>query len=397
MKEICVLTATRAEYGLLKNMIQGLLQEREFSTNVIATGMHLEKEFGETYKEIEEDGIPIKAKIPILAKGDGVVAVSESMAAAIWKFAHFFAENPQDMLIVLGDRYETLAVCIAAMNAHIPIAHIHGGEITEGAIDDAIRHCITKMSYLHFTSTEDYRRRVIQLGENPDRVFCVGAPGVDNILHQKLWDRKELEASLDFSLDGKYCLVTFHPVTLEENTALQQLDELLQAMEEMPQFRYIVTKANADAGGRMVNERLERFAKGFNGGIYLTESLGMVRYLSTMKYCSMVIGNSSSGILEAPVMHVPTVNIGDRQKGRIQACSVLNCEPDCEAIKEAMCTADSEEFREQIRKQELPYGDGHASERIVAKIREFALEKNIELKKKFYDIKSVWCDGIVEK
>lgn len=387
MKEICVLTASRAEYGLLKNTIQKLRQEEQFNTNVIVTGMHLEKEFGETYREIEADGIPISAKIPVLAKQDGVVGVSETMATVIWKFTSFFSENPQDILIVLGDRYETMAVCIAAMNAHIPIAHIHGGEITEGAIDEAMRHSITKMSYLHFTSTEDYRRRVIQLGESPERVFCVGAPGVENILRQKMLDKQELEASMDFCLGEKYCLVTFHPVTLEQNSTIQQLNELFRAMEEMSQYRYVITKANADAGGQMINERLEEFAKSHSNKIYMTESLGMVRYLSAMKYCSMVIGNSSSGILEAPAMRVPTVNIGDRQRGRIQADSIINCEPECGAIKEAMRIADSADFNERIKSQELPYGDGHASENIVKVIKEYMFEKNIDLKKKFYDIK----------
>ena len=325
MKQICVLTATRAEYGLLKNLIEKLQQELEFCVNVVVTGMHLDKAFGETYREIEQDNIPIYAKIPILSEQDGAVGVSETMANAIVKFGHFFAEKKQDLLIVLGDRYETMAVCIAAMNAQIPIAHIHGGEVTEGAIDDAIRHSITKMSYLHFTSTESYRQRVIQLGEEPERVFCVGALSVENILNQKLMEKKELEESLHFSLGEKYCLVTFHPVTLENSTELEQIGELLQAIDEMSEYHYIITKANADAGGRLINEHLEEYARVRGDRVYLTESLGRLRYLSAMKHCSMVIGNSSSGILEAPVMRVPTINIGDRQRGRIQADSVLNC------------------------------------------------------------------------
>ena len=370
MKNICVLTATRAEYGLLKNVILKLRREPEFHVNVIATGMHLDRDFGETYREIEEDGIQITARIPILSKKDGSVGMSETMAEALVRFGLFFAENRQDLLVVLGDRYETMAVCIAAMNAQIPIAHIHGGEVTEGAIDDAIRHSITKMSFLHFTSTEVYRRRVIQLGEDPGRVFFVGALGVENILSQKLLEKADLEKAIQFTLGARYCLVTFHPVTLEKDSAMEQIRELFQAMDEMTEYHYLITKSNADAGGRLINECLEEFASERKERIYLTESLGMIRYLSAMKYCSMVIGNSSSGILEAPAMGVPTINIGDRQRGRIQADSIINCQPDCGSIKEAMRRAETNEFRETVRKQILPFGDGDTSGSIVSRIKE---------------------------
>lgn len=391
MKNICVLSATRAEYGLLKNVILKLCEETEFQVNVVVTGMHLDKAFGETYREIEEDGIAIAAKLPILSENGGAVGMSETMARAMVSFGHFFAESRQDLLVVLGDRYETMAVCIAAMNAQIPIAHIHGGEVTEGAIDDAIRHSITKMSYLHFTSTETYRRRVIQLGEHPDRVFCVGALGVENILSQKLLAKAELEESIQFKLGEKYCLVTFHPVTLEEDSGIEQVNELLRAMDEMEEYRYLITKANADAGGRAINERLEEFAGARKERIYLTESLGMIRYLSAMKYCSMVIGNSSSGILEAPAMGIPTVNIGDRQKGRIQAASIVNCKPDAFAIKEAVKKAETAEFREKIAEDFLLHKRLNAlpSECIVSRIKEHLLGGDggkIDLKKKFYDI-----------
>lgn len=389
MKNICVLTATRAEYGLLKNVILKLRREPEFHVNVIATGMHLDRDFGETYREIEEDGIQITARIPILSKKDGSVGMSETMAEALVRFGLFFAENRQDLLVVLGDRYETMAVCIAAMNAQIPIAHIHGGEVTEGAIDDAIRHSITKMSFLHFTSTEVYRRRVIQLGEDPGRVFFVGALGVENILSQKLLEKADLEKAIQFTLGTRYCLVTFHPVTLEKDSAMEQIRELFQAMDEMTEYHYLITKSNADAGGRLINECLEEFASERKERIYLTESLGMIRYLSAMKYCSMVIGNSSSGILEAPAMGVPTINIGDRQRGRIQADSIINCQPDCGSIKEAMRRAETNEFRETVRKQILPFGDGDTSGSIVSRIKECMSgkgEAGIDLKKKFYDV-----------
>ena len=389
VKNICVLTATRAEYGLLKNVILKLREEPAFRVSVLVTGMHLEKAFGATCREIEEDGIPVPAKIPILSGKDGAVGMSETMAEALVRFGLFFAENRQDLLVVLGDRDETMAVCIAAMNEQIPIAHIHGGEVTEGAIDDAIRHSISKMSFLHFTSTEMYRRRVIQLGEHPDRVFCVGALGVENIFGQNLLTRPELEKSIGFSLGEKYCLVTFHPVTLDEGAGTEQTEEVLQAMDQMPEFRYLITKANADAGGREINRLLETYAGTRCDRVYLTESLGMIRYLSAMKYCSMVIGNSSSGILEAPAMGVPTVNIGDRQRGRIQADSIINCRPVSSEIKEAMRRAGTEEIRERIRVQHLPYGDGNTSGRIVDRIREWLAGEGtgrIDLKKSFYDV-----------
>ncbi len=389
MKKICVLTATRAEYGLLKNLIVRLHREPGFQVNVVVTGMHLDKAFGETYREIEEDGIAIAAKLPVLSVRDGAVGMSETMANALVRFGHFFAKNRQDLLVVLGDRYETLAVCIAAMNEQIPIAHIHGGEVTEGAIDDAIRHSITKMSFLHFTSTEAYRRRVIQLGEHPDRVFCVGALGVENILSQKLPGRAQLEESIQFDLGEKYCLVTFHPTTLDEGAGIGQVEELLQAMAAAPAYRYLITKANADVGGRTINARLEEYAQTHKEDTLLIDSLGMIRYLTAMKYCSMVIGNSSSGILEAPAMGVPTVNIGDRQRGRIQAASIINCGPDRREILEAMRRAETKEFREAMEGQTLPYGDGNTSGRIVSRIREYLSGeggRQIDLKKKFYDI-----------
>lgn len=389
MKNICVLTATRAEYGLLKNLIVRLQKEPEFQVNVVVTGMHLDKAFGETYREIEEDGVAIAAKLPILSARGGAVGMSETMANALVSFGHFFAENRQDILVVLGDRYETMAVCIAAMNEQIPIAHIHGGEVTEGAIDDAIRHSITKMSFLHFTSTEVYRRRVIQLGEQPERVFCVGALGVENILRQKLPGKAELEESIRFRLGEKYCLVTFHPTTLDEGVGIGQVEELLQAMEAEPAYRYLITKANADAGGRTINERLDEYAQTHKENTLLIDSLGMIRYLTAMKYCSMVIGNSSSGILEAPAMGVPTINIGDRQRGRIQAASIINCAPVRREIQDAMHRAETREFREAMERQTLPYGDGNTSERIVRRIREYLFGeggRRIDLKKKFYDI-----------
>lgn len=386
MKRICVVTATRAEYGLLKNVIVRLEQETDIMVNVVVTGTHLSPRFGETYREIEKDGVRICARIPILEDEDTALGVLDTMGNALKGFGGFFQSNPQDMVIILGDRYEIMAVCIAAMMEKIPIAHIHGGEITEGAIDDAIRHSITKMSYLHFASTEEYRKRILQLGEQPDRVFNVGALGVENVLRQPLMSREELEKSIAFVLGEQYGLVTFHPVTLEEQTAIEQLHQLLEAMNELEDYHFIITMSNADEGGIQINEELIKYAHAHEKRIYVTESLGMKRYLTAMKYASFVLGNSSSGIIEAPAMRVPTVNIGDRQKGRMQAESILNCEPVCREIVETVRKTQEAEFLTKVRKQKLPYGEGDTSKKIVD-ILKTQLEKGFDLKKKFYDVR----------
>lgn len=386
MKKICVLTATRAEYGLLKNMIKQLAGKSEVL--VVVTGSHLDKAYGNTWREVEADGVKIDRKIPILKYVDQDIDMTHTMSVAMQKFSVYFRERKPDLLIVLGDRYETLAVCIAAMNERIPIAHIHGGETTEGALDEAIRHAITKLSYLHFTSTREYRKRVIQLGEAPDRVFVSGAPGVENVLTEPLLEKEELENSIKFALGEEYGVVTFHPVTLENESGKKQIDELLLGLDafwqEKPDMKYVITKANADTGGRFINIRLEQFAEKHREKVILVDSLGIKRYLSALKYCKMVIGNSSSGIVEAPSFQVPTVNIGDRQKGRIQAKSVWNCRPEKCDIFEAMKGA--YDFAKKGSKIVNPYGDGAASKKIVDIILDFLEQNKIDIKKKFYDI-----------
>ncbi len=394
-KKICIVTATRAEYGLLKGIIKRLSAVSGYIVNVAVTGTHLSHDFGMTYREIEKDGIPIDRKIPILEEGDTPSAVSRTMGQAIMRFSDYFEESAPDLLLVLGDRYETLAICIAAMNRQIPIAHLYGGETTEGAIDEAIRHAITKLSYLHFTSTESYRKRVIQLGEAPERVFCVGAMGVENIMRQNLMSREELQQSLakeqpGFVLEGDYCVVTFHPVTLENGSEKKQMEELLAAIRRTENCRFLITKANADAGGRTINAMLDEFfAQEENthpGKLFLTKSLGMVRYLSALKYSAMVLGNSSSGLVEAPSFHIPTVNIGNRQKGRLAGDTVINCEPVCEDILCAMQKARTEDFRDKCRRAVNPYGDGNTSEKVVAVIRKWLEQGRIRLMKQFFDI-----------
>lgn len=383
-KKICILTATRAEYGQLKPIIMKLKSVVDFNICVVATGTHLSPEFGLTYKEIEQDGIKIDEKIEILLSADTPSSVSKSMGLAMISFADYFEKLKPDMLLVLGDRYETLAVAIVAMNQRIPIAHLHGGEITEGAIDESIRHAITKLSYIHFTSAEEYRNRVIQLGEDPSRVFCVGATGIENIFNERLMSKSELEKSINFKLDKPYAIVTFHPVTLEDNNAAVQTQALLEACKMFKNMKFIFTKANADANGRIINQMIDVFVEENDCAVAFA-SLGMTRYLSALKYCTMVIGNSSSGLVEAPSFGVPTINIGDRQKGRLQADSVINCEPTKNKINEAITLALTKKFKEKARNTVNPYGDGNTSDKIVEVIRNFLLNDKIDLKKKFYD------------
>ncbi len=384
MKKICVVTATRAEYGLLKPVIVKLLAIPKFDIRIVATGMHLSPEFGLTYQEIEHDGIPIDKKIDILLSADTPAAISKTMGLAMMGFAEYFEQLQPDMLLVLGDRYETLAVCCAAMNQRIPIAHMYGGETTEGAVDEGIRHAITKLSYLHFTSTEAYKNRVIQLGEDPDRVFCVGATGIENILRETLLSKRELEDSLGFTLDKPYGVVTFHPVTLEGDHASHQFQELLAVFRNHHEMKFIFTKANADAHGRVINQMIDNYISNHNHAVAFS-SLGMVRYLSAVKYSAMVIGNSSSGIVEVPSFGVPTINIGDRQKGRIQADSVINCEPEMDAFERALSLVMSDGFQVKARNTVNPYGDGKTSGKIVDTIVEYLANDKINLKKRFYN------------
>lgn len=381
MKKISVVTATRAEYGILRPLIRRLLSCKEWGTQVIVTGTHLEEEFGYTCGEIEQDGVPIFSKIPIMENGDDGYTVSRIMANALLGFGIYFRKEKPDMVVILGDRTEMLGIAAAAMNEQIPIAHLHGGELTQGAVDDSVRHALSKMSYLHFAATKEYQRRIIQMGEAPERVFHVGALGVENILKEELFSREDLEKAADFPAQKDYAVVTFHPVTLEEGTAEAQVQELFQAMEQKQELFYLITKANADAGGRRINEWMEQEIKK-HSNMKLVASLGMKRYLSAVKYAKFVLGNSSSGIIEVPALKVPTVNIGDRQQGRIMAPSVIQCEPVSDSILEAMDKA----LGMKPEAYENPYGDGSTSEQIVKILQEFVLGNKIDLKKKFYDI-----------
>ena len=387
MKRIGIMTGTRAEYGLLKSLLQEINKDNDLELYLIVSGMHLSPEFGMTYQEIEEDGFQINAKVEMLLSSDSPAGISKSIGLGVIGFADEFQRADLDMLILLGDRYEALSAAICAMVMRIPIAHLHGGELTEGAIDEGIRHSITKMSYLHFTSTEQYRNRVIQLGENPERVFYVGALGVENIKKINLMTKEELERSIHFEIDENTVIVTYHPVTLENNTVEEQFLNLLEVLDRNPKIRMIFTKANADTNGRIVNELIDKYAAQNSERACAFMSLGQKRYLSALKYCRIVIGNSSSGIIEAPSFGKPIINIGDRQKGRICADSVINCGYTQQEIQQAMETALTEEFENKARNCRNPYEKENTAANIISVIKDYLLNDKIKLKKGFYDIK----------
>lgn len=383
-KRICVLTASRADYGLLKLIIAKLNNVAEFDVRIVATGAHLSPEFGLTYQEIENDGFIIDKKIEILLSADTPSSVSKSMGVAIIGFADYFENLNPDMLMVLGDRYETLAVVIAAMNQRIPIAHLYGGETTIGAVDESIRHAVTKLSHLHFTSTDEYRNRVIQLGENPEHVYNVGAIGIENIKKGELLTREDIVSELGITLSKPYVLVTYHPVTLEEDSALKQTKALLEACKDYEELNFVFTKANADTEGRIINHLIDEYVNSCNNIVSFT-SLGSLKYLSALKYSVAVMGNSSSGLIEAPTFGLPTINIGDRQKGRLQASSVINCEATQESIKHALRVALSKAFMKKASKTINPYEKANTSDRVVEVIKEYVLCDKINVKKKFND------------
>ncbi|MCI8992062.1 MAG: UDP-N-acetylglucosamine 2-epimerase (hydrolyzing) [Eubacterium sp.] len=388
MKKICVVTATRAEYGPLKRTIQRVLADQELELCLTVTGTHLSEAHGYTVEEIEKDGIPIAEKINILQKEDGETEICKTMGQAACLFGKMFERQKPDLLLVCGDRYELLPICSSAMVFGIPIAHISGGEVTEGAIDDTIRHCITKMSYLHFPGCEEYRQRIIQLGEAPERVFNFGDVGVENIRKTDYLSRRELEKSLGISFTEKLAGVTFHPVTLERDSAAKQTVELISVLRGYPEITFVVTMANADFEGQVINRMFEESAAKY-GNIHCYASLGAQRYLSLLKHADFVIGNSSSGIIEAPCFGIPTINIGNRQKGRLKAESVIDCEAAETSVRAAVEQALTPEFQEIARNAKNPYGDGDTSERIVETIKEFLEQGKIDLKKRFYDLEAV--------
>ncbi|WP_135081378.1 UDP-N-acetylglucosamine 2-epimerase [Terasakiella sp. SH-1] len=383
IKNICVVTGTRAEYGLLFYLLKELNKSTNFNLQIAVTGTHLSPEFGNTYQQIEQDGFLINAKIEMLLSSDTPIGIAKSIGLGVIGFADAFDRLKPDIIVLLGDRYETLAAAQAALPARIPLVHIHGGEATEGLIDEAIRHSLTKMSHVHFVTAEPYRNRVIQMGEDPKYCFNVSAPGLDNIGNLDLIDKKELEEFLGIDLKQKIFIVTYHPVTLEEKPS-RSINNLINALNQFDRTSIVFTGTNADTSGREIRHLIENYVRKKPRDLAAVETLGQRRYLSLMHYADVVIGNSSSGILEAPAMGVPTVNIGIRQKGRLTAPSVISCKTDEDSIKEAIQKALSDEHIALTRKKTSPFGQPGAAKRMVDHLNNINWNKIII--KSFHDI-----------
>jgi UDP-N-acetylglucosamine 2-epimerase (non-hydrolysing)/GDP/UDP-N,N'-diacetylbacillosamine 2-epimerase (hydrolysing) len=385
MRKIAIFTGTRAEYGLLYWIIKGLHESADTELQLYVGGTHLSSEFGNTVQQIEQDGFPISARLDFLSSSDTPIDIAKSMGSALVLASETFQRNKPDLLVVLGDRFEAMAICQAAMLECLPIAHIHGGETTEGLIDEAVRHSITKMSHIHFTSTEVYRKRVIQLGESPEKVFNVGAPGIDNVKSLALLDRKSLSDSLDFDVMGPFLVVTYHPVTLDKNGAINALNNLLSVLATYSELKFIITYPNADTHGRSLIEVLQEFSRRYSDQVLLVQSLGQLRYISLLKHCELVVGNSSSGLIEAPAFNKPTVNIGRRQGGRLSGDTVINCDEDLLSISRSLKKAMTEDFKVRCDKSHNPYGNGGSSRKILEIIKDIPLDNLIF--KQFYNLK----------
>ena len=383
-RKVCIVTGSRAEYGVLRPLIKEIKEDHGLKLQLVVTGTHLSKEFGLTYKEINQDGFKIDQKVNIYLNSDSSFGITKSMADELVGISKVYLKLKPDIIVVLGDRFEIFSAAVAAVVVGIPIAHINGGEVTKGAIDDVFRHSITKMSSFHFVSTNEYKKRVIQLGENRKRVFNVGSLSIDSIKKLKLLSKKELKKILGFKFKSRNLLVTYHPVTLEKNTAGKQFKYLLSVLDSLKDTQLIFTKANADTGGKKINCLIDKYtAKNPDKAISFA-SLGHLRYLSMMKVVNGVIGNSSSGIIEAPSFKVATINIGDRQEGRLRTKSIIDCKPTKKEISRAIAKIYTKEFQKKLKRVRSPYGDGNAATRIKKVLKTSRL-KGI-LKKGFYDI-----------
>ncbi len=381
-RKIAVVTGTRAEYGLLYWLMKEIQADPELELQVLVTGMHLSPEFGSTWMTIEKDGFRIDSKIEMLLSSDSPVGIAKSTGLGTLGFADALDRLKPDILVVLGDRFEILAAVTAATMMRIPIAHIHGGESTEGLIDEQIRHSVTKMSHLHFTAAEIYRERIIRMGESPDRVFFTGTPGSENFNRIKLLPKREMEKHLNFSLPPPVALVTYHPVTLEGQPE-KPFGELLRALSDFPVLRIVFTMPNSDADGRIISEMINNFARTNPEKVRYFKSLGQQKYLSLMHFCNVVVGNSSSGIIEAPICGKPTVNIGNRQKGRLKASSVIDCKDKRNSISNAIRLALSPAFVSKAKKTISLYGSGNVSIKMKTILKNYDLEKILE--KGFFD------------
>lgn len=388
-RKICFVTGTRADYGIMSRLMKRLSESPAVQLSVIATNMHLSARYGLTYKEIEADGITIDRKVDMILPGDSAATTVKSMGLAMTGMADAFDELKPDLAVILGDRYEMLVAASAAQIFGIPVAHIHGGEITEGAYDDSIRHAITKLSYLHFTSTEEYRKRVIQMGEEPDRVFNVGSLAVESIVDsgEKLMSLDELEKSLNHTLGNRFLVVTYHPVTKEPGSGPRQIEALLEALESdaIKPFNVLFTLPNSDTGSQEMTDMIKRWCEINNDRAIAVTSLGRLRYYSALNLCTAVVGNSSSGIIEAPSFRIPTLNIGARQKGRAQGNTVFNCEADLESVKRGLQTVTSNDTITFVRQNAVnPYYKPGTLETMERILTEYPL--SLFAAKKFYDL-----------
>lgn len=384
-RRICVLTGSRAEYGLLQWTMKEIADDPGLELQVAVTGTHLEPAYGMTVRQIEADGFPIAARIPMHLGDTSSTGTARSMAAGLSGIAEALDRLRPDILVLLGDRFEVHAAATAAMIARVPIAHIHGGETTEGAIDEAIRHAVTKMAHLHFVAAETYRTRVIQLGEVPERVFTVGAPGLDNIARLDLPDRAGLEHALGFELGDGFLLVTYHPATLQLERSTKGVGELVAALDHFAERRILITGTNADPGSAPIRALLTGYAATQPARVQFRESLGQRLYLSALKSAGAVVGNSSSGLIEAPSFGVPTVNLGDRQRGRLRAASVVDCGETREEIAQALACALAPDFRSGLDPLASPYGQPGAAGHICRVLRDHPLDGL--LLKRFHDLK----------
>ena len=382
-QKICVITGTRADYGLLRWVMQGINEDSDLNLQIIATGMHLSTEFGLTYKAIEADGFEITSKVKMLTSSDTSVGIAKSIGLGMIGFADALNELNPDLIVVLGDRFEIFAAAATALVARIPVAHLHGGETTEGAFDEAFRHSITKMSHLHFVAADEYKQRVIQLGEQPEHVFLVGGLGIDNIKRLKLLGRNALEADLGFKFGKKNLLITFHPVTLENSSAVNQMEALLSVLTQLEETQLIFTMPNADTEGRTLIKIVKQFASQ-HANAHAFTSLGQLRYLSCIAQVDGVVGNSSSGLTEVPSFKKGTINIGDRQRGRLQATSIINCKPTEKSIANAINTLYSPAFQVDLSQVRNPYGEGGASEKVVNTLKSINIKTIV--KKSFHDL-----------
>jgi len=383
-RKICIVTGSRAEYGLLHWLMKGIKKDSNLKLQVIATGMHLLKEFGMTYREIEKDGFFIDKKVRMLLPSDSPTAITKSTGLGIIRFADVLKKLKPDILVVLGDRFEILSATIAATFASSVICHIHGGETTEGAYDEYFRHSITKMAWWHFVATPSYKKRVIQLGEDPERVFVVGSPGIDNIVKSKLKNKQQIEKDLKINFNKKNLIITYHSVTLDKKSPKSDLKIFLKFLDKQKDTNFIFTGPNADTNGRVIKKMIKNFIKKNKKNSFYFPSMGRINYLSTLQYVDGVVGNSSSGLIEVPFFKIGTINIGDRQKGRIKAKSVIDCEPNTNSIKKAFDKLYSSKFKSKLKNISNPYGKGHATKRMLKILKNKTLPKN--QKKVFYNL-----------